>query len=401
MKQKLLSLALALTLCLGLTVPAFAENMTETIDGITIAVNSDNATLTYTGSGTFTEEHAGYGLEYLLYLMDSAGSIADTVTLNIGSGITVDTQLLELMQEVFFDYGVKYVNINYGNSSTVVEPPVGGFTDVKKNDYFADPVVWAVGKKITAGTSATTFSPNQNCTVAQILTFLWRAYGSPKSNQSNPFSDVKSSDYYYNAALWAYSRGIVTGSTFGGDRPCTRSMAVNYMWKADASRPFYIEANGYLSEYRYTGGNSDTVVSNMVIPDYVVGIYPFILYSCQGVTSVTIPSSVTAISEGAFDHCNGLTDIYYEGSEAQWNAIDIDPYNRTLSQATIHYNSKTSQQPVNTGFTDVPSTADYAQAVKWAVDNGVTGGTSETTFSPEKTCTRGQIVTFLYAALGA
>ena len=71
---------------------------------------------------------------------------------------------------------------------------VGTFTDVKTGDWFAEPVKWAVGKNITAGTSKTTFSPNQNCTVAQILTFLWRANGSPKPTESNPFSDVKSSD---------------------------------------------------------------------------------------------------------------------------------------------------------------------------------------------------------------
>ena len=65
-----------------------------------------------------------------------------------------------------------------------------GFTDVKKSDYFPDPVGWAVDKKITAGTSTTTFSPNTNCTVAQILTFLCRAYGSPKASGSNPFSDL-------------------------------------------------------------------------------------------------------------------------------------------------------------------------------------------------------------------
>lgn len=143
---------------------------------------------------------------------------------------------------------------------------MGGFTDVKESDYFADPVVWAVDKKITAGTSATTFSPNQNCTVAQILTFLYRAYGSPRVSVSNPFSDVKSSDYYYWPARWAAEKGMVSGSTFGGNRPCTRSMAVTYMWKAasDANleADFAIN-NGYLSQY--TGSSSDVVIPNSVI----------------------------------------------------------------------------------------------------------------------------------------
>jgi len=189
---------------------------------------------------------------------------------------------------------------------------VGGFTDVKAGDYFADPVVWAVNRKITAGTSATTFSPNQNCTVAQILTFLYRAYGSPRVSVSNPFSDVKSGDYYAEAAVWAYEKGMVSGSTFGGNRPCTRSMAVTYMWKAasDANleADFAIN-NGYLSQY--TGSSSDVVIPNSVITICV--------YSCydDSLTSVTIPNSVTAIGINAFSGCTGLTSVVLRGKESK------------------------------------------------------------------------------------
>ena len=178
--------------------------------------------------------------------------------------------------------------------------PLGGpylqetvrFDDVATDAYYAKPVSWAVEQGITSGTSKTTFSPSQNCTVAQILTFLWRSNGSPKPTGSIPFSDVKSSDYYADAAAWAYEKGMVSGGTFGGNTPCTRSMAVTYMWKAAGS-----------------------------------------------------PSAGTA------------------------------------------------------SFTDVPSGADYAQAVAWAVEKGVTSGTSSTTFSPDSICTRGQIVTFLCRGL--
>lgn len=179
-----------------------------------------------------------------------------------------------------------------GNATQPTVPTVGGFTDVKTGDYFAEPVLWAVEKGITAGTSETTFSPNENCSVAQILSFLWRANGSPKPTTANAFSDVKSGDYYADAAAWAYEKGMVSGSTFGGNTPCTRSMAVTYMWKAAGS-----------------------------------------------------PSAEAA------------------------------------------------------SFTDVPANADYAQAVAWAVEQGVTAGTSTTTFSPDSICTRGQIVTFLYRGL--
>lgn len=168
-------------------------------------------------------------------------------------------------------------------------PSVGGFVDVKKKDYYADAVVWAVDKGITTGTSATTFSPNVTCTVAQIMTFLWRANGAPQPSCANPFTDVPENAYYAKAALWAYEKGLVSGSTFGGDAPCTRSMTVGYLW-ALAGKP----AAG------------------------------------------------------------------------------------------------------NVSFTDVPAGASYVQAVAWAVENGITTGTSSTTFAPDLTCTRGQIMTFLY-----
>lgn len=297
------------------------------------------------------------------------------------------------MKKLFSDYDLNAV---ISNSSTSTPQTVSGFTDVKESDYFATPVVWAVNKKITAGTSDTTFSPNQNCTVAQILTFLWRANGSYKSRKDNPFSDVKSTDYYYNAALWAYEKGIVTGSTFGGNRPCTRAMAVTYMWKAagiSATAPadFDITDKGYLAEYY--GSSSDVVIPSNVT---VISLYWY-KQDSDKLTSVTIPSSVTSIEKSAFAFCRNLTDVYYEGNEAQWKAINAERPDEELLKATIHYNSK--MPGVDTGFTDVPSTADYAQAVKWAVDNGVTSGISATTFSPDSVCTRGQIVTFLHRAL--
>ena len=179
-----------------------------------------------------------------------------------------------------------------GNATQPTNPTVGGFTDVKTGDFFAEPVKWAVEKGITEGTSETTFSPAADCYTAQILSFLWRANGSPKPTGSNPFTDVKSSDFYADAAIWAYEKGMVSGTTFGGNTLCTRSMAVMYMWKAAGS-----------------------------------------------------PSAKAA------------------------------------------------------SFADVPAGADYAQAVAWAVEQEITSGTSATTFSPDDICTRGQIVSFLYRGL--
>ncbi len=173
------------------------------------------------------------------------------------------------------------------------KPGKSGFIDVADSAYCADAVVWAVKNGITNGTSSTTFSPDDTCTTAQILTFLHRAKGSPAPMQDNPYSDVKSSDYFYNAALWACENGLTDGDSFNGGTPCTRAAVVTYLWKL-AGKP----------------------------------------------------------SAGS------------------------------------------------TAFSDVPASADYAQAVAWAVAQGITNGTGDTTFSPDATCTRGQIVTFLYRAYG-
>lgn len=161
-----------------------------------------------------------------------------------------------------------------GNTTQPTDPTVGGFTDVKTGDYFAEPVLWAVEKGITAGTSETTFSPNENCSVAQILSFLWRANGSPKPTTANPFSDVKSGDYYADAAAWAYEKGMVSGTAFGGNTPCTRSMAVTYMWKAAGSPSAkaasfadvsagadYAQAVAWAVEQEITSGTSATTFS--------------------------------------------------------------------------------------------------------------------------------------------
>ena len=170
------------------------------------------------------------------------------------------------------------------------------FVDVKEGAYYYDAVLWAVDQKITSGTSATTFSPDASCTRAQMVTFLWRAAGSPKAgNTKNPFTDVKADAYYYDAVLWAVEKGVTSGTsatTFSPDATVTRGQTVTFL-------------------YRNAGS-----------PD-VTGTMP---------------------------------------------------------------------------FTDVEADAYYAKAVLWAVQQKITTGTSETTFSPANDCTRGQIVTFLYRA---
>ena len=178
------------------------------------------------------------------------------------------------------------------NGGTAQNP----FVDVKEGAYYYDAVLWAVEQKITSGTSATTFSPDASCTRAQMVTFLWRAAGSPKvENGKNPFADVQADAYYYDAVLWAVEKGVTSGTsatTFSPDATVTRGQTVTFLYR-NAGSP---EVSG------------------------------------------TMP------------------------------------------------------------FTDVEADAYYAKAVQWAVQQKITTGTSETTFSPMSDCTRGQIVTFLYRA---
>ena len=197
-----------------------------------------------------------------------------------------------------YQWHVTQCGLSYGSFAGMFGPVqeevelVAGFSDVPADAYYRDAVQWAVDRGITSGTGGTTFSPDRNCTRAEILTFLWRAMGSPAPKGGASFDDVASGAYYADAAAWAAGEGIVLGNRLDPDAPCTRAMAVEFLWRA--------------------GG-------------------------CQAIAT-------------------------------------------------------------DTGFTDVPISASYSTAVEWAVIYGITSGTSESTFSPDMVCTRGQIMTFLYRA---
>ena len=172
------------------------------------------------------------------------------------------------------------------------EPETSGkqFADVLNTAYYYNAVYWALRQNITEGTTDTTFSPNDACVRAQVLTFIWRYAGKPEPTISNPFNDVSADNYYYKAALWAYEKGMVSGTAFNGDTPCTRAAAVTYLW--------------------ILAGRPDTPIAG------------------------------------------------------------------------------------NTMFADIGS-MEHPEAVAYAMEKGITKGTTETTFSPDRICTRAHIVTFL------
>lgn len=118
------------------------------------------------------------------------------------------------------------------------EPGSIAFTDVASSAYYYDAVKWAVENGITSGTSATTFSPDASCTRAQMVTFLWRANGSPKAAGANPFTDVNADAYYYDAVLWAVENGITSGTSataFSPDMTVTRGQTVTFLHRANGS----------------------------------------------------------------------------------------------------------------------------------------------------------------------
>ena len=124
---------------------------------------------------------------------------------------------------------------NYDGSESVALP----FTDVAEGAYYADAVAWAIQNKVTSGVSATTFAPNASCTRGQMVTFLWKAAGSPEPKSlTTAFTDVKSGAYYEKAVAWAVENKVTTGTsatTFSPDATVTRGQSVTFLWKANNS----------------------------------------------------------------------------------------------------------------------------------------------------------------------
>ena len=180
------------------------------------------------------------------------------------------------------------------NVTVTPATPTVSFTDVPASAYYYDAVKWAQEKGITGGIGNGLFGPNQPCTRAHIVTFLWRAAGSPEPKSTVSFADVPAGSYYAKAVAWAVENGITLGTgdgTFSPNATCTRAQSVTFLYRALGTAP--------------TTAN---------------------------------------------------------------------------------------------GFTDVAANAFYTDAVAWAVENGVTNGTTDSTFSPDNGCTRAQIVTFLFRA---
>lgn len=172
------------------------------------------------------------------------------------------------------------------------------FIDVKTTDYFYNSVKWAVGKNITNGTSSTTFSPYKSCTRAEIVTFLWRAAGSPEPTTTrNPFRDVNAVTHssYYKAILWASQKGITSGTSttaFSPDQVCTRAQIVTFLYRY-AGQP-----SGYYSNpFKDVGATSEASYYNAI--RWAVG---------KGITSGT--STTTFSPYASCNRAEAVTFLY-------------------------------------------------------------------------------------------
>ena len=158
-----------------------------------------------------------------------------------------------------------------------VKTAATSFADVPANAYFADAVKWAVDKGITNGLSDTMFGPYEPCTRAQIVTFLWRAAGSPEPKTASSFTDVPANAYYAKAVAWAVENGITNGmteTTFAPDATCTRGQSVTFLYRAlkgtasgsanftdVKSDAFYADAINWAVANNVTNGTSNTTFS--------------------------------------------------------------------------------------------------------------------------------------------
>ena len=227
------------------------------------------------GIDVFIDGHSHSTLEDVKAAAGGTGKVGDTLVTSTGTKLesvgvvtidadgTITTATNDFMAaggDTYYAFAAASVNYDLGLSmdevvmdyitdelkGTVTEEAYGqpagritvdqglAFTDVAATSPYYDGIEWAVDEGITNGTTATTFSPYQNCTRAQIITYLWRAAGSPEPASTEPaYTDVKDTSlYFFKAAQWASEQGLVEGETFDPYAGCTRAMAVYFMWVA-------------------------------------------------------------------------------------------------------------------------------------------------------------------------
>ena len=174
-----------------------------------------------TGKNPFTDVPAGsYYEDAVIWAVDKGITTGTSATTFNPNGICTRAQAVTFLWRAA--------------GSPAAKSAVMPFADVKAGSYYYDAVLWAVEQGITKGTSDTTFSPDATCSRAQIVAFLWRSEKSPAAGTANPFADVKSTAYYADAVLWAVKEDITKGTTnttFSPNADCTRAQIVTFLWR--------------------------------------------------------------------------------------------------------------------------------------------------------------------------
>ena len=185
------------------------------------------------GAVEFSTKNASEGAVVTITTTPDKGWTLETLTVLDKNGKTVELDTVTLGEKYTFKMPANGVTVK----ATFMEDNkmLNYFVDVNMGDYFYDSVLWAAEKKITTGTDDLHFSPNAPCTRAQIVTFLYRAAGSPEVTSDKTFSDVEAGSYYAKAVAWAVENGITAGTEsdkFSPDDTCTRAQAVTFLARA-------------------------------------------------------------------------------------------------------------------------------------------------------------------------
>ena len=200
------------------------------------ATYSVSTSSTTNGTISVSPKSAAKDATVTVTVKPNTGYVLDTLTVKDADGKAISVTK-KSATEYTFKMPASKVTISATFAEETVEP-TSPFSDVATSAYYYDAVLWAVENDITNGTTATTFSPNADVSRAQMVTFLWRAAGSPKATGVNPFTDVKSSDYYYDAVLWAVANGVTNGTTettFSPAKAVSRAQSVTFQWRAAGS----------------------------------------------------------------------------------------------------------------------------------------------------------------------
>ena len=191
-----------------------------------------------------TGAYSNINLPYVTFVR-SGDIVGDEVLLVLSFAINSKAKEGDAYVTVLYEegditnYDEEDVNFEVVPGTVTVTSERNPFDDVKKGDFFYDPVLWAVDNGITNGATPTMFDPNGTCLRAHVVTFLHRAAGNPDPTSSkNPFADVNTSDFFYKPVLWAVEKGITNGTsanTFGSYANCNRAAVVTFLWRAAGS----------------------------------------------------------------------------------------------------------------------------------------------------------------------